>query len=188
MKALGIAAILLFISVLTNAQENFVTWNENEPLQWNDFSGKADHSSSFEAESFAEVKYSYQFNSPRDFHFNVKASFNRNTSWIKQGYKSDALLKHEQLHFDIAELYARKLKVAFDNYTYSSNYEEEIVQIFSRVKLIYHKTQQLYDEETNHSLIASVQKEWEVLVKEELDNVKKIKYSNWQQPLFVKNK
>jgi len=188
MKAFGIAAILLFISVLTNAQENFITWNENIPLQWDDFSGKADNSSNFEAESFAEVKYTYQFNNPRDFHFNVKASFNRNTSWIKQGYKSDALLKHEQVHFDIAELYARKLKIAFDHYTYSSNYEEEIAEIFNRVKINYHKTQQLYDQDTKHSLIATTQKEWEVLVREELDKIKQIKDSNWQEPLFVKNK
>src|SRR5699024_5538989 len=34
-------------------------------------------------------------------------------SWVKENKKSDYLLKHEQLYFDICELYARKIRKIF---------------------------------------------------------------------------
>lgn len=113
-------------------QQEKVIWNEKQPLQWFDFAGPVNDSSSFDAESFAEVVYNYKFNSPKDFNFEVVANFNKNISWYKKEYQSQALLKHEQLHFDIAALYARKLKAAFDNYQYSKDYKNEILQIFNQ--------------------------------------------------------
>ena len=186
MKAFVIAAFLLFISVLTHGQEKFLAWNETKPLQWDDFYGKVNDTSHFEAESFAEVTYSYRFKNSYDFDFNVKAIFNRKTSWIKDGYKSEPLLKHEQVHFDIAELYARKLKPAFYRYSYSSNFEQEILDIFNQMKTEYHQMQKQYDEETNHSTIAAKQKAWEIFIKDELDRVKKINFQDRADQLFVK--
>ena len=92
--------------------------------------------------------------------FEVSANFNKNTSWCRKEYQSETLLKHEQLHFDIAELFARKLKLAFSNYSYSRNYQNEILEIFEEKKLEYHAMQRRYDEETEHSLNMFKQKEW----------------------------
>src|SRR5690242_9985500 len=33
-----------------------------------------------------------------------------NLSWVQAGHKTDNLLRHEQLYFDISELFARKLE------------------------------------------------------------------------------
>lgn len=186
MRAFAITVVLLIICVHSNAQENCLTWNENNRLRWDDFSGKVNDTSKFDAESYAEVKFTYTFNSPRDFQFKVVANFNRDISWIKQGYKTDALLKHEQTHFDIAALFSGKLQFAFDNYSYTSNFENEIRQIFNQVKKNYHKTQQQYDEETNHSTNVLRQMEWEILIKKELDKLKE-NNTNWKEPLFVAN-
>jgi len=188
MKPFGIAVILLFLSVLTYGQENLLVWNESKPLQWDDFSGKANDTSHFDAESFAEVLYKYTFNSPKNVHFEVKATFNRNISWIKQGYKSAALLKHEQAHFDIAELYSRKLKMNFDNFNYSSDFEQEVQQIFNKVKAEYHQMQRLYDEQTNHSTIVSKQNEWETLINEELAKLPGNNSSGWKETFFANNR
>lgn len=152
--------------------QNTIKWNETQPLQWIDFAGEINDSSTFDAESFAEVCYNYQFNSPKDFHFDVFANFNKNTSWCRKEYRTDALLKHEQLHFDIAELYARKLKEAFDNYHYSKNFVAEIQQIFNQKKMEYHLMQHTYDDETNHSLNKERQKDWEQFIYEELSEMK----------------
>ncbi len=187
MRAFAIATVLLFISMLSSGQENRLTWNENKRLRWDDFSGKVNDTSRFDAESYAEVKFDYIFNSPRNFRFTVKAIFNRGTWWIKQRHKSDELLKHEQVHFDIAELYARKLQLAFDTYQYTSNFRNEICEVFNKVKKHYHQTQQLYDEETNHAIVASNQRQWEILIKEELDKMKKLN-TNRNEPVFVKSK
>src|SRR4051812_22301937 len=98
------------ISIATYSQPNLIRWNDKEPLRWDNFAGKINDTSWFDAECFAEIRYNYKFNSLRDFQFDVFANFDQNTSWIKKEYKTEALLKHEQLHFDIAQLFSLKIK------------------------------------------------------------------------------
>jgi hypothetical protein len=150
-----------------------IEWNEGQRLEWVDFLGNVNDSSSYDAESFAEIRYNYTFNTTRGFFFHVYANFNKNASWSRKEFRSFALLKHEQLHFDIAELYARKMKEAFENYNYTENYREEIAQIFNEKKLEYHLMQLKYDEQTSHSLDKEKQQEWELLVNRELSNYDK---------------
>jgi hypothetical protein len=174
MKNLVVAAVLCIVSTITYSQENFLVWSENKPLEWNDFSGQTHDSSNYDAEVFAEVRYRYSFRNLKDFRFDVAANFNKNISWSKKQHQSQDLLKHEQLHFDIAEVYARKMKEVFDNYQYSENFEEEIVQLFNEKKAEYHALQHRYDEETNHSLNKEKQIEWEAYVHHELSRSKPI--------------
>ena len=96
------------------------------------------------------------------------AKFDKSISWCKKQYQSEALLKHEQVHFDIAALYAQKLKEAFENFSYSNDFKNEIVQIFNQKKTEYHLMQQLYDDQTNHSLNILYQKDWEKAIAEQL--------------------
>jgi hypothetical protein len=172
MKSLIVAALLCIGNTIAYGQENFLVWNENKPLEWNDFSGQTNDSSNYDAEAFAEVRYRYSFKSTADFHFEVLASFNKNISWSRKQRRSQDLLKHEQLHFDIAEVYARKMKEMFNNHEYGKNFANEILQLFNEKKLEYHAMQQRYDEETNHSLNKEKQIEWEVYVHEELNRLK----------------
>jgi hypothetical protein len=44
----------------------------------------------------------------------VEVEFYPNSSWVKPGRKSTELLKHEQGHFDLTELYARKAEKQYD--------------------------------------------------------------------------
>ena len=168
MKAFLIIAFICFVSASANGQERDIVWNENKPLQWFDFTGPVNDQSHFDAESFAEVKFSYKFNSPADFYFEVYANFNKKTSWCKKEYQSEALLKHEQLHFDIAGLYSKRLKEAFENYHYSKDYKNEIERIFNQKKSEYHQMQKQYDEETNHSLNKERQNDWEKFISDQL--------------------
>ncbi len=163
---------MCFTSMVTYGQENLIRWHENEPLQWADFTGRANDTSWFAAECFAEIGYRYKFNNFKDFQFDVFAKFNRNTSWIKKEYQSEALLKHEQLHFDIAELFSMRIKEMFENYNYTEDFETEIQLLFNKKKLEYHLMQHQYDEETNHSLNKKKQKEWEVYIANELWQMK----------------
>jgi hypothetical protein len=154
------------------AQESSLLWNEQKPLSWADFSGQVKDSSAFDAEVFAEVRYKYTFYSLRDFQFEVFAIFNRNTSWSRTERRSEELLKHEQLHFDIAALHAQKLKDRFNSYNYTENFEQEIQQIFSELKEEYQAAQLKCDEETNHSVDKAKQLQWEQYVRNELIRLK----------------
>lgn len=167
MKLIILTAFFCFSSLLTYSQHT-IQWNENQQLTWEDFAGKVNDSSRFDAECFAEIRYNYKFHSPDNFEFDVCANFNKNTSWTRIGLQSNELLKHEQMHFNIAELFAKKLKRDFDTYSYTARYNMQILQVFDQVKIEYQAMQLEYDEETNHSLNKVKQKEWEDFIKNEL--------------------
>jgi hypothetical protein len=114
----------------------------------------------------------------RDFVFNgtVQATFDPNTSWFRNPQKAtDALMRHEQLHFDITEVYARimrqklavfatkvdcnKLQPAFNNLT-KGVYGE------------WDREQNRYDQETNHGLNAVRQAAWEQQTQARLESLK----------------
>jgi hypothetical protein len=169
---LVIFALVCFISIVTSGQPNLIRWNDKEPLRWEDFSGKINDTSWFDAECFAEIRYNYKFNNLKNFQFDVFANFDKNTSWIKKEYKSEALLKHEQLHFDIAQLFSLRIKEMFENYKFTQNYLAEIRLLFNKRKLEYLSIQHQYDEETGHSLDKKKQSEWENFVTTELRKMK----------------
>jgi hypothetical protein len=171
-KALLIISFVSTITIHSFAQESRIIWNKTQLLQWFDFAGHVNDTSRFDAESFAEVRFTYNFKSPTNFSFDVFANFHKNLSWCKKEYQSEDLLKHEQLHFDIAGLYSRKLKEAFETYQYSNDYKNEIQQIFNQKKIEYHLSQQQYDVETNHSLNKERQKDWEKYIHEQLNEPK----------------
>src|SRR4051812_33957026 len=123
MKGFILTAFICLTVMMGYGQQSFITWKENQQLQWDDFTGKINDTSKFDAECFAEVRYKYKFYSPQDFEFEVYANFDKNTSWRRKEMESEALLKHEQSHFDIAALFAEKLKNEFENFNYSMNYE-----------------------------------------------------------------
>ncbi|MDQ6812684.1 MAG: DUF922 domain-containing Zn-dependent protease [Bacteroidota bacterium] len=164
MKSFVLTAFMCISTLLANAQES-IRWSESQPLNWDDFTGKVNDTSKFDAECFAEIKYNYIFYSLSDFEFEVYANFDKNSSWSRREMQSSSLLKHEQMHFNIAELFAEKLQKDFNSYSYTaSTYSLEINQLFDQRKSEYHAMQLQYDEETNHSLNKAKQQEWEEFV------------------------
>ncbi len=121
MKTLVITSLILFKAAVSFTQPNTIKWNENQGLQWEDFSGKINDTSRYDAECFTQVSYNYKFYDINDFEFEVYANFDKSTSWKKGGIRSKALLKHEQLHFDIAHFFSNKLKHEFENFHYTIN-------------------------------------------------------------------
>ena len=172
MKIYITVLLLSIITISSSGQGSFIKWNENQQLSWEDFKGEVNDTSKFDAECFAEIRYNYKFYSPEDFEFDVYAHFNKNTSWSRKEKQSHALLKHEQMHFNIAALFAEKLKGLFNGYSYTASFNSQILQLFNQVKGQYHAMQLQYDDETNHSLDTEKQKEWEDLIGEEIRKTK----------------
>jgi hypothetical protein len=165
---LAVIAFLCFVSIVCYGQENMIRWSDKESLRWDDFSGKINDTSWFDAECFAEIRYNYKFYNLKNFEFDVFANFDKGSSWIRKENQSEALLKHEQLHFDIAALYSLKIKKIFETYNYTSHFLTEIQLVFNNKKQEYLSIQRRYDEETEHSLNKKKQKEWEDYISNEL--------------------
>jgi predicted secreted Zn-dependent protease len=75
--------------------------------------------------------------------------------------KTAHVLKHEQGHFDIAEIFARKLFRQMTEYRYNNRtYKEDLTAIYDNIVAEKAKMQGDYDRETNHSLNRYKQNEW----------------------------
>lgn len=171
LRILFIIASFCLPAITTFGQQS-IKWSEDQLLTWSDFTGNVVDSSKFDAECFAEINYTYKFYNHKNFEFEVYAVFDKNTSWSRKEKQSDDLLRHEQMHFNIAQLYAEKLKKEFNSYSYTAGYNTQILEVFNQKKLEYQALQLRYDEETNHSLNKVKQKEWEEFIENELRNIR----------------
>jgi hypothetical protein len=110
--------------------------------------------------SFIQIKDSLQFD--------VKCLFIKNNSWIK--IKTEKILNHEQGHFNLAEIYCRKLRNALLKTNFKLNdYEAISDSIFRLYQDSCDKQQDLYDLETNYSLDTKQQLIWEKIIKADLE-------------------
>jgi hypothetical protein len=73
------------------------------------------------------------------------------------------LLEHEQLHFDLAEAFARKIRARFDDFKDAcadSRGTEAVREMIVRTDRELQEEQQRYDRETSHGLNLRAQDQW----------------------------
>jgi len=118
--------------------------------------------------------------------YNIKVYFLKSKSCARDT-SSLLYLKHEQLHFDISELYARKMRRTISiirHFHFSSFklYQHFLKRINSKCDLY----QDRYDSETDHSLRINNQKKWEKKIDDELNKLKE--YSSDITERTIQNK
>jgi len=82
---------------------------------------------------------------------------NPQSSWVDPEQMSDPLLAHEQLHFDMAEWYAVKIRRALSARGVTVKRGEEIL---TRLLQEFDHAQTQYDLDTNHGRLSTVQSRW----------------------------
>ena len=155
-------------------EEEEKAWSTVTPLTWADFKGKVDTNSSFAAAIDTRISYNYDLNSDT-IEFEIVALFNPNKSWVKKEDITNRALMHEQLHFDITELFARKIrKVLSQSKFYSKKAIQNELEIYyfqsTSNHLVYQRD---YDTETDHGIKTSAQIKWSNKIKKGLDSLSK---------------
>jgi len=136
-----------------------IYWDSDNPLKWSDFRGTPRPWSVFIAQTVSVIEQTYSCDGEA-FTFNIKAKFNRNKSWTKTQKHPEVLL-HEQKHFDLTEIYARKMREAYTSLKNPCSYTmEELGNIYDEYFLELRHMQTLYDIETDHGLDKAHQKIW----------------------------
>ena len=174
--------IFLFTSVYCTAQPdtNTILFTDEYKLSWEDFTGSPQLNSINSANSFTgvDLKMEQKNNS---LIINTFSFFKRDKSWVKTESKKESLLRHEQLHFDITELYARKFRKKLVEYKLTiKNVQSKLKPLFQDYLDQLWKEQKKYDRETNHHINTKKQLEWESRIKIELDEYKGFKTSEVQ--------
>lgn len=163
--------VLLSITHFSSFGQN-VAWSKGRQITWSDFQGTPDAGSSYYAYTATRTTYKSQWDADGNISVTVICEFNPSRSWKKQADLTDALLRHEQLHFDIAELFARKMRKEYATYcqTHKASAEAgtDLDGIFKRAQEELRKYQDAYDTETDHSKNKPKQAEWDKKITNEL--------------------
>ena len=166
--------ILLFFSVsISSAQEySTILWRAQDKLTWKDFKAKVPVPSRAAATTASGVTYKYsaqRMSGELKVSFTVSTYFYPEKSWYNPSLCDSLILSHEQLHFDISELYARKLKRKLDITTFKhSSLKNEVKSIYKAVMKELNNYQNLYDKETNFSRNIEEQLRWNKKIREAL--------------------
>jgi hypothetical protein len=170
-KLLFIALLLIGVKPVM-AQTDTIPWKDNIKLTWADFKGAPDNASSFFAYTDYMMNIGYSYNEST-VSIHLGCYFDRNKSWVRKDKERDSLLMHEQAHFAIAEIFARKArKWLTDTVVNKSNVSDVINAIYSKASRDCSNYQIQYDNETKHSVIYAKQVEWLNKIYSELNSLK----------------
>ncbi|QNH63572.1 DUF922 domain-containing protein [Hymenobacter sediminicola] len=150
-------------------QPEMITWSANRPLAWADFKSRPMPSEHLEALTAGNIDVQVGCT---DFVFSstVKAVFLPQESWVRDAKRaSPALLRHEQLHFDITELHARMLRQKLTTVKFDCQKLNPAFNNFTKLAFTaWQREEGRYDQETNHGLNEAKQKFWETQVQQRM--------------------
>ena len=148
--------LLIFLSLFQSTP--LIEWNQERKLSWADFKGKPDINTSKAALTYCSIHAQFGYDE-KSLEYNITCRFDGNKSWGR--IKNDYILSHEQRHFDLTEVYARKLHKELKEYRFSRNtVGDDINRIYQSVVTDLAKVQQQYDLETDHSRNYPGQLQW----------------------------
>lgn len=163
--------------------DTIISWKPMVKIAWSDFQGETNPA------TFGKAKTSYKIEIiPSNVRVDeedriqnyedltTEARFYKRQSWTTVSVNDTIVLDHEQLHFDIAELFARKIRKGFVELQKN---KESRFSSYSQLYNLYWKAcrkyQMDYDFETNHGRDLELNKKWSSKVKLELENLNKYK-------------
>ena len=164
--------VLLSLSSLQaqEAGEDILTWSKDRKLTWSDYKASPNPKSDAAATTSTSLSIDYHI-SDGSFRYTIKSWFSRTKSWGR--HKTDYILAHEQGHFDIAEVYARKLHQRMSAYQFNKRtYQKDLDKIYKEVADEKAAVQQQYDRETRHSIDEVKQAEWLKKISRMLEELK----------------
>ena len=173
-------------------------WEEKSHLlTWDDFRGVPDYTAlSYGAAIKADLKhqtsYETKITQGSCHYWFTKiegiAYMSRMESWVRPDAKSFWALQHEQIHFDIVQIHAKRFNERVENELLNQEFlcpggidswsesktkiaaYAKVTAILNQAKKDVSLMQKTYDEQTNHGMNNEQQKSWENMVRDMLNN------------------
>lgn len=144
----------------TAKAQDDILWQAERPLTWADFEAAPDYENNFvKALTASSIRYSYGCQEG-EIVFHIEAIFKKDQSWVKEEARTGYHLGHEQLHFDITELYARKLRKALKEENFPCHRMYAFEQTIKEYLRNWRTEQLKYDRETFFSVRKEEQSHW----------------------------
>jgi len=170
---------ILFLIVGKNTNEETMTWDESRKLTWSDFKANPNLDSDAVALTASGITFGYSIKTSGrriiGFSTSVEAHFYPNKSWYLKEKDDAYILMHEQLHFDITELYARKFREQLTRLEVNQNIKDQMSKLHTVINEALNETQKVYDAQSNHSINVEMQKQWKSFIVAELKTLDQYK-------------
>jgi len=170
---------LLFLVLGKSTNEDTMRWNESRKLTWDDFRANPKPKSNAAALTASGITFGYSVKTSGqrivDFSVSVEAHFYPDKSWYLKDKGNAHILRHEQLHFDITELYTRKFKEQLERLVVNQNIKEQMKRLQKAINEAVHETQKRYDAQSEHSINEGMQRKWEAFIEDELEKLDQYK-------------
>ncbi|RYZ26902.1 MAG: DUF922 domain-containing protein [Chitinophagaceae bacterium] len=139
-------------------EDEMIPWRNQRKLSWDDFLSSPQKQGDAVASTSTSLGISYQVKNG-ELTYTITCNFSRKKSWGL--LRTDYILAHEQAHFDITELHARKLYKALYHYEFNPDtFKKDIAAIYEKIVDQKEEMQQDYDRETDHSRRKITQNNW----------------------------
>ena len=141
-----------------NNEDEAIPWRLQRKLSWDDFHCAPQKQGEAVASTSTSLGISYQVKNGQ-LTYTITCNFSKKKSWGL--LKTDYILAHEQAHFDITELHARRLYEALHKYEFNAEtFKKDIATIYEKIVAEKEAMQQAYDSETDHSRRRRAQYDW----------------------------
>jgi predicted secreted Zn-dependent protease len=138
--------------------DEYIPWLVERKLAWEDFYAEPRKNSEAVASTSTSLGISYQLEDG-NLVYHISCNFAKQKSWGL--LKTDYILSHEQGHFDITEIAARRLYGALSQYNFNSEtYKQDINEVYNIIVKDKEQMQAEYDRITDHSRNRRLQYEW----------------------------
>jgi hypothetical protein len=135
-----------------------IPWETDKRLEWDDFLCEPRSGTDAVASTSTSLGIAYQL-SDGQLKYHITCYFNKEKSWGLM--RTDYILAHEQGHFDITEIFARRLNEALQNYRFNrKTFKKDISQVYQAIVSQKEEYQKVYDAETDHSRNRKAQYDW----------------------------
>jgi len=173
-SSLLLAAFIFPLLLVHQRDDDFIKWQEDRKLTWEDFKAEPVKMGSTAAMTTTHLGFGYSVMNGQ-VNYKIDCRFEKKKSWGL--VKNEWILNHEQGHFDIAEVHARILNKKMAAYKFNRNtYKNDLRKIYEEVISEKELMQNKYDEETNHSIEKDKQAEWLLKIKALLKDTESYKY------------
>lgn len=152
------ARALSTIRIDVTETDKIIPWKSRRTLVWDDFRSAPKKDGDAVASTSTSLGLSYHVRDGR-LTYQITCDFSKEKSW--GSLKTDYILAHEQAHFDITELHARRLYEALSSYEFKpATFRADIGAIYNRIVKEKEDMQEAYDSQTDHSRRKMHQAEW----------------------------
>ncbi|MFD2601479.1 hypothetical protein [Flavobacterium suzhouense] len=171
---LAISMLSIPLRINKNSEDDKILWSSTKRLKWDDFKGMANdtldtHVAQTQG-SIEIVRTEIYKNIPK---ITLHCYFIKSLSWTK--VDDIETLNHEQLHFDIYELFTRKIRKAFNELN-RKNISD--INEYQKVYNLYIEKCNAFNELYDHEVYFNEKKQlmWNLKIEQELKKLKDFEY------------